>query len=363
MFFVKRFHLLLFLFLPSVLFAQQAVSYTRGATQLEDILPSSPEAASRVRYADVPFTHSLGASQYSVPLWELKGRELSLPISLEYSSNGIRLDEIAGVAGLGWALNAGGCITLRYRYTGKEDLGPDFGLGYHDFGARHYSATLRRWLVPDSKSEDYYGINPYVYCAGEPVRLVDTDGRDPIYALSFFGRARRIGDDGKSNNESYLVRGRVPTGRLLDGVRQSYEDTKQSKKENGGHSYYGDDVVTRWDEGDGSFSFINNDGDIVVKAIMRPFVVNGKMVRPIDASQLSMWWHTHPDIYINGGCLGSSIPSPKDIEEQVRLRISGFKGNSFVIGTRTNYVTFYNENGVLITVKWEEFLKMGTQQE
>ena len=96
---------------------------------------------------------------------------------------------------------------------------------------------------------------------------------------------------------------------------------------------------------------------------MRPFVVNGKMVRPIDASQLSMWWHTHPDIYINGGCLGSSIPSPKDIEEQVRLRISGFKGNSFVIGTRTNYVTFYNENGVLITVKWEEFLKMGTQQE
>ena len=208
------------------------------------------------------------------------------------------------------------------------------------------------------------------------MRLVDTDGRDPIYALSFFGRARRIGDDGKSNNESYLVRGRVardvraatragknysgvllennnvmrvPTGRLLDGVRQSYEDTKQSKKENGGHSYYGDDVVTRWDEGDGSFSFINNDGDIVVKAIMRPFVVNGKMVRPIDASQLSMWRHTHPDT--------------KDIEEQVRLRISGFKGNSFVIGTRTNYVTFYNENGVLITVKWEEFLKMGTQQE
>ena len=132
MFFVKRFHLLLFLFLPSVLSAQQAVSYTRGATQLEDILPSSPEAASRVRYADVPFTHSLGASQYSVPLWELKGRELSLPISLEYSSNGIRLDEIAGVAGLGWALNAGGCITRDVVYMPDEYVDGTFRYTWPD---------------------------------------------------------------------------------------------------------------------------------------------------------------------------------------------------------------------------------------
>ena len=98
----------------------QEVSYRRGATQLEDILPPSPEAASRVKYADVPFTHSTGAAEYSVPVYELKGRRLTIPISLDYCSNGIKLDEIAGVAGLGWTLNAGGCITREVVYMPDE---------------------------------------------------------------------------------------------------------------------------------------------------------------------------------------------------------------------------------------------------
>ena len=100
--------------------AQTDVSYRRGATQLEDILPASPEASSRVKYADVPFTHSTGAAEYSVPIWELKGRRLTIPISLDYCSNGIKLDEIAGVAGLGWTLNAGGCITRDVVYMPDE---------------------------------------------------------------------------------------------------------------------------------------------------------------------------------------------------------------------------------------------------
>lgn len=101
-------------------FAQTEVSYRRGATQLEDILPPSPEAASRVKYADVPFTHSTGAAEYSVPIYELKGRRLTIPISLDYCSNGIKMDEIAGVAGLGWTLNAGGCITREVVYMPDE---------------------------------------------------------------------------------------------------------------------------------------------------------------------------------------------------------------------------------------------------
>ena len=65
-------------------------SYKRGATQLEDILPPSPEAASRVKYADVPFTHCTGAAEYSVPIYEMKGRRLTIPINLDYCSNGIK---------------------------------------------------------------------------------------------------------------------------------------------------------------------------------------------------------------------------------------------------------------------------------
>ena len=81
-------------------------NYHRGETVLEKTLPPAPEAASRVKYADVPFTHSMGMAEYEVAFSTLKGRELSIPISLRYRSGGIKLDEIAGVAGLGWTLCA-----------------------------------------------------------------------------------------------------------------------------------------------------------------------------------------------------------------------------------------------------------------
>ena len=73
---------------------------------------------------------------------------------------------------------------------------------YTDFGARHYSPALRRWLTPDPLSEKYYTSNPCAYCAGDPVNLVDPDGRDPIYAIYFWGKPVKIGDDGKEFGNS-----------------------------------------------------------------------------------------------------------------------------------------------------------------
>lgn len=123
----KRFKIIRFvlysiplLTISQTLYSQSEVAYTRGKTIMEDILPPSPEAASSVKYAGVPMNHSLGAAEYSVPLYILEGRQLSLPISLDYRSNGIKVDEIAGVAGLGWALNAGGCITREVVYMPDE---------------------------------------------------------------------------------------------------------------------------------------------------------------------------------------------------------------------------------------------------
>ena len=74
----------------------------------------------------------------------------------------------------------GSTVSLRDSFTGQEDQGPDFGLPYIDYGARQYSPSLSRWLVPDPMGEKYYDVCPYVYCAGNPVILVDPDGRGPI---------------------------------------------------------------------------------------------------------------------------------------------------------------------------------------
>ena len=76
--------------------------------------------------------------------------------------------------------------SFRYHFTGQEDQGPvsitvapnasAAAVPYTDFGARHYSPVLRRWLVPDPLSEKYYDVSPYAYCAGDPVNYVDPNG-------------------------------------------------------------------------------------------------------------------------------------------------------------------------------------------
>lgn len=63
----------------------------------------------------------------------------------------------------------------QYKYNGKE-LNEDFGLGWYDYGARWYDASLGRWNVVDPMAEKTQAINPYNYVMGNPVRLIDPFG-------------------------------------------------------------------------------------------------------------------------------------------------------------------------------------------
>ena len=67
--------------------------------------------------------------------------------------------------------------SLRMGFAGKEDESVEFGVPYSDFGARHYSSVLSRWLTPDPLGEKYYDVSPYAYCNGDPVNRIDPDGK------------------------------------------------------------------------------------------------------------------------------------------------------------------------------------------
>ena len=71
----------------------------------------SPNAAALGEYGDVPVSHFTGIPQIEIPLYTLQCGPHSLPISLSYHAGGVRPDQHPGWTGLGWSLNAGGCVS------------------------------------------------------------------------------------------------------------------------------------------------------------------------------------------------------------------------------------------------------------
>ena len=78
---------------------------------LPKIVPPSPNSSELGRYGAVPVGLFTGTVQMNIPLFELKTNNLSVPISLSYSSNGLKVDKIATWVGFDWSLAAGGVIT------------------------------------------------------------------------------------------------------------------------------------------------------------------------------------------------------------------------------------------------------------
>ncbi|MDR1370410.1 MAG: RHS repeat-associated core domain-containing protein, partial [Dysgonamonadaceae bacterium] len=64
-----------------------------------------------------------------------------------------------------------------FKFGGKE-LDMMNGLNWYDFVARGYDPVTGRFLTIDPLAEKYPWISPYAYCMNNPVKFIDTDGRD-----------------------------------------------------------------------------------------------------------------------------------------------------------------------------------------
>lgn len=86
---------------------------------LPNLIPPSPVAYELGKYGQVPVGYFTGTPNVNVPVYNYQAGKLSVPISLSYNSNGIKVDQLASNVGLGWSLNCGGVVT---RITkGKPD--------------------------------------------------------------------------------------------------------------------------------------------------------------------------------------------------------------------------------------------------
>ena len=86
-------------------------------------------------------------------------------------------------------------------HTGKER---DSETGFSYFGARYYDSDLMTsWLSVDPMADKYPALSPYAYCAWNPVRLVDPDGRMIGDYYDRYGNY--LGWDGHNDHNVYII--------------------------------------------------------------------------------------------------------------------------------------------------------------
>ncbi|WP_301903268.1 hypothetical protein [Alistipes ihumii] len=80
----------------------------------DNILPSI-ENWDFIRYGDSPVNLYTGTVSVNIPIYTYKDKDFELPISVGYASNGYQPNIPTGILGMGWHLNAGGCISREVR--------------------------------------------------------------------------------------------------------------------------------------------------------------------------------------------------------------------------------------------------------
>lgn len=103
------------------------------ASPFDRIFPQSPQSQALARYGEYPVSMTTGVPDITIPIYDIKLGEYTLPINISYHASGIKMDEVATTVGLGWSLNAGGVITRTV--NGTPDLLYGTNIGYYDYSS------------------------------------------------------------------------------------------------------------------------------------------------------------------------------------------------------------------------------------
>lgn len=111
----------------------------------------SPEAASALRFKDIPVNFSTGSMSIPIPLYTLQEGSLVVPIALSFNGSGMKNEEVATWAGAGWNLFAGAMISRQVRGIPDEGriVSGTHYRGYHKYGLSAITPTVIHDTEPD----------------------------------------------------------------------------------------------------------------------------------------------------------------------------------------------------------------------
>ena len=176
-------------------FGQSTPSAPPIGFDLKKTLPTSPEVAALGRFGEIPIGSYTGTANISIPLYSVNTGGISIPLTLNYQSSGIKVDDEATWVGLGWNLSGVGSIMKIF--NGKEDNGVDLSAidqtGYQYLYARSltgvYSKTTEigfsTWSCPGAWPPVYNG--PSQDSAPILNALLNGEGQPDLYQYNLPG--------------------------------------------------------------------------------------------------------------------------------------------------------------------------------
>lgn len=146
----------------------------------------TPEAGAIDKMIETPVSYSTGTANISIPLYEIQIKGVKVPITLNYNSSGIRVDEEATWVGLGWSLQYGGQISRTVE--GKPDEYVFFNAGTSSNWSNYSIANYL--TLPDIHTDCYESNRSQsIYQAKNPTMLGDYMPDEFYYsALGYSGR-------------------------------------------------------------------------------------------------------------------------------------------------------------------------------
>lgn len=233
-----------------------AAQNSNNFQKMVDFLPPAPNAAAIIKHSDIGVNKNTGSPSVNIPLFTVKGTKLAANVSLGYSSTGIKVDEIASRAGMGWVLNAGGVVTRIVRGRADEvstritppSPNPDPNCGTYNFlesaiapgsltsgndaepdlfnfsmngisGSFVFNSSMQPVLIP---AEKYVVLTDFTTNASWNIKITTTDG-----VSYYFGgpgateKTKRNSTCGKSYdqytpNAWYLIKIEHPNGEYIN---------------------------------------------------------------------------------------------------------------------------------------------------
>ncbi|MGX7668864.1 RHS repeat domain-containing protein [Flavobacterium pedocola] len=91
--------------IPALLFGNFIVCNGQTESFVPDINAKTPEVGSLLKFIETPVSYNTGLVNLSVPIYEISEGDIKYPISIDYNSSGVNVNERAGWVGMGFSIN------------------------------------------------------------------------------------------------------------------------------------------------------------------------------------------------------------------------------------------------------------------